>query len=169
MSESRSMNDKIRELFTPNAEGKVRNGITTKEKIYIQRVLEKFSAPAKIKELVDNQSSNEFKIMITCIGLCSKFHIANKIIEQMVLFLACHPAIDLNRLIFKKIFPSYEFMLQQHVLYIKPKIESPEKILGDYRDNEIEVHYLIGSVVGFKIKNGPEWKSGNRIVFSMSE
>jgi len=166
MSESRSMNDKIKELFIPNAEGKVRNGITTKEKNYIERVLEKFSTPAKLQELLENQN-NEFKIMITFLGLCSKFHIVNKIIEQMVLFLICQPTIDLNRLIYKKTFPSYEFMLQQHVLYIKPKIESPEKILGDYRDDEIEVHYLIGSVVGFKIKNGPEWKSGNRIVFSM--
>ena len=170
MSNFGSIEEKLKELYIPNRDRKIRNSITTKEKTYIKNTLQRlwavYSKPDSFQILITQQIPL-FEKMLTYVGLCSKFHIVNETIHQMTLFLVCNPTIDLNRLIFKKTFPSYEFMLQQHVLYIKPMVESPQKILGDYRDNEIEVHYLIGSVVGFKIKDGPEWKSGDRIEFSM--
>ena len=140
-----------------------RTNATSNEKTAIKSILANdIYNPVGLEKL----NEREFRKLISLLGVCSKFHIYNDRIRQIVLFLICRPdLVDLYKLIYKKTFLSYEFMLQQHLLSIKPNIESPEKILGDYRDHPIEVHYLIGSVVGFTITGGPEWKSGNRITF----
>lgn len=95
------------------------------------------------------------------IQLASKFSITSPAIERVVAIVC--PRVDLYSIAYVKRFDSHELMLQQYVTALRDRMGAAE--LRARRDQTVEVHFLVGTVIGFAFDDY-QWRLGERVVFT---